>query len=193
LAVSSFNHFAFYLNDTISYPVAHYVSLKSGPLSTYVFQSLYNGHLFQRDAFEVFNATVLPVSRNWESSTHNYTNDPVLTKFMDATPLHMSQIWLRFDNELSTWLPEDQIHDIRNNTNLETNHLTLYKQDLAKLKHGTWLGNIIIDFFIWNMICMLIKIGTKDVYKRFKIWTAALCITCLYSYAIATLIHVDAV
>jgi hypothetical protein len=121
--------------------------MKSGPVSTDVIQSLSNAHLVQREAFEVLNATVLPVSRNWETSTRDCTNDPLLTKFMDATPLHMSQMWLRFNNELSTWLPEDHICDIRNNTNLETNRVTLYKQDLAKLKHGTWLGNSIIDFF----------------------------------------------
>jgi hypothetical protein len=40
---------------------------------------------------------------------------------------------------------------------------------LAKLKHGTWLGNIIIDFFIWKLLAMIVKIGMKDVYKRFKI------------------------
>jgi hypothetical protein len=147
LAVSSFNIFAFFLNDTISYPVVRSVSMKSGPVSTDVLQSLSNAHLVQREAFEVFNATVLPVSRNWETLTRDYMNDPLLTKFMDATPLHMSQMWLRFDNELSTWLPDDHIRDIRNNINLETNRLTLYKQDLAKLKHGTWLGNSIIDFF----------------------------------------------
>jgi hypothetical protein len=87
---------------------------------------------------------------------------------MDATPRHMSQIWLRFDNELYTWLPEDHKRDISNNTNLETNRLMLYKQDLAKLKHGTWLGNSIMDFFIWKMLDMLVKIGMKDFYKRFK-------------------------
>jgi Ulp1 family protease len=45
----------------------------------------------------------------------------------------------------------------------------LYKQDLAKLKHGKWLGNSIIDFFIWKLLDMLIKLGMKDVYKRFKV------------------------
>jgi hypothetical protein len=143
--------------------------MKSGPVSTDVLQSLSNDRLIQREDFEFFNATVLPVSRNWETSARDYMNDPLLTKLMDATPLHMSQMWLRFDNKLFMWLREENIHDIRNNTNLETNRLMLYKQDLAKLKHGTWLGNIIIDFFIWKLLDMLIKIGMKDVYKRFKI------------------------
>jgi hypothetical protein len=143
--------------------------MKSGPVSTDILQSLSNAHLVQRDAFEVFNATVLPVSHNWETSLREYMNDPLLTKLMDSTPLHMSQMWLRFYNKLSTWLPEDHIRDIRDNTNLETNRLTLYKQDLAKLEHGTWLGNSIINFFIWKLLGMLIKIEMKYVYKRFKI------------------------
>jgi hypothetical protein len=58
--------FCIFFNDTISYPVVHYVSMKSGPVSTYVLQSLSNAHLVQHEAFEVFNATVLPVSCNWE-------------------------------------------------------------------------------------------------------------------------------
>jgi hypothetical protein len=167
--VSSFNLFAFFLIDTISYPVVHSIFMKSGPVSTYVIQSLSNAHLVQSEAFDVFNATVIPLSRIWDTSTRDYMNDPLLKKFMDNTPLHTSQMWLCFDNELSTWLPEDHICDIRNNTNLETNRLTLYTQDLAKLKHGTWLCNSIIDFFIWKLIDMLVKIGMKDVYKRFKI------------------------
>jgi hypothetical protein len=143
--------------------------MKSGPVSTNLHQSLSNAHLVQREVFEVFNATVLPVSHKWETSTRDYTNDPLFSKFMDATPLRMTQIWLRFDNELSTWLLEDHIRDICNGTSLETNHLMLYKQDLAKLKHGKWLGNITINFFIWKLLDMLIKLGMKDVYKRFKI------------------------
>jgi hypothetical protein len=88
---------------------------------------------------------------------------------MDAAPLHMSQMWLRFDTELSMCTSEEHICDIHNITNLETNRLVLYKRDLAKLKHWKWLGNSIIYFFIWKLLDMLVKLGMKDVYKCFKI------------------------
>jgi Ulp1 family protease len=38
-----------------------------------------------------------------------------------------------------------------------------------KLKHGKWMGNSIIDFVIWKLLDMLVKLGIKDVLKRFKI------------------------
>jgi hypothetical protein len=88
---------------------------------------------------------------------------------MDATPDQIAQLWLRFDNQLSTWKPEDHIHDIRNNNIKENIRLTLYKLDSAKLKHGKWSGNSIIDFFIWKLLDMMVKLGIKDVYKWFNI------------------------
>jgi hypothetical protein len=106
LEVSSFYLIAFFLDDTISHPVVDDFSIQSSPVSSDVLQSLYNVHLVQREVCVVFNATVLPVSCKWETSTRDYTNDPLLRKIMDATPLHMSQMWLQIDNILSKWKPE---------------------------------------------------------------------------------------
>jgi hypothetical protein len=105
---------------------------------------------------------------------------------MDATPLHMSQMWLRSYNKLSMWKPKEHICDIRNSTNLETNRLTFYKQGMAKLKHGKWLGNSIIDFFIWKLFNMLVKLGMKDVHKCFKIIDSG----CMY-YMLVHFDHYD--
>jgi Ulp1 family protease len=76
---------------------------------------------------------------------------------------------LRFDHELASWGTEDHIHDIGNSTDKEYDRLPLYKENLAKLKNGQWLGNSIIDFFIWKHFDMLNKLGIKDEYTHFKI------------------------
>jgi hypothetical protein len=112
---------------------------------------------------DVLNATVLPFSSKLKTSTRDCMHDQLLRKFMDATPLHPSQMWLWFDTEISTWTSDGHIRDIHNSTKLETNRLMLYKHDLAKLKRGKFLGNSIIEFFIWKRLDMLVNLGMKDV------------------------------
>jgi hypothetical protein len=128
--------------------------------------------------FDIINAAVHPVSHQWENSTCVYTKDNLMRKFMDATPDQITQMWLRFDKELSTWKTEDHKRDIRNSTNKETNRLALYKQDLAKLKHEKWRGTIIIDFFIWKLVEMLVNLESRICTSGPRSWTVGSFTTC---------------
>jgi hypothetical protein len=78
-------------------------------------------------------------------------------------------MWHRFYVELSSWGSEEAICRIRNNTDRDKTRLSLYKEHLAGLKYGKWIGNRIIDIFAWKLFTKLDMAGVKYVYKRFKI------------------------
>jgi hypothetical protein len=88
---------------------------------------------------------------------------------LDATPEQVANMWLRFDLEFKSWGTWYNILNIGNSMDKGHYRLPLYKEGLAKLKHGEWLGNSIIDFFTWKLFDMLNELGIKDMYKRFKI------------------------
>jgi hypothetical protein len=66
---------------------------------------------------------------------------------MHATPMQVKKIWDRFDRELASFGTEDAIHRICNKIDKDKKKLSLYKENLAGLKYGQWVGNSIIDFF----------------------------------------------
>jgi hypothetical protein len=127
-----------------------------------------------------FYAAVDPIAHSRECRTRDYANDNLLKQNMDTTPEQVANMWLSFDHEFESWGTEYHIHDIRNSTDKEHDRLPIYKENLADLKNGQWLGNIIIYFFSWKLFDMLDKIGIKDVHKCFKITDSGLCTTCTY-------------
>jgi hypothetical protein len=153
----------------ISDPVTHTLCAYLGPVHSSVYQSLSNFHDVPRDMFEMFNSDVAPVASSWVRVTH----DDLLRQFTNATPMQVKKMWDRFDEELPSFGTEDLIRPISNKRGKDKTRLPLYKENLAGLKDGKWVGNSIIDFFAWKLFKRIDMAGVKDVYKQFRIMDSA--------------------